>query len=102
MEVGWSQGNGNLKAVPTNEYGKVQPGTAVSFSEPRPKALSNETVYRCNTFLNLQWCFVLVLMLFIKTVASMLLDFNCTPHIDQVTTQLGLVPRQCSLIFRIL
>jgi hypothetical protein len=71
MEVGWSQGNGNLKAVPTNEYGKVQPGTAVSFSEPRPKALSNETVYRCNTFLNLQWCFVLVLMLFIKTVASM-------------------------------
>jgi hypothetical protein len=30
------------------------------------------------------------------------LDFNCTPHIDQVTTQLGLVPRQCSLTFRIL
>jgi hypothetical protein len=25
-----------------------------------------------------------------------------TTHIDQVTTQLGLVPRQCSLTFRIL
>jgi hypothetical protein len=33
---------------------------------------------------------------------SKVLDFNCTPHIDQVTTQLGLVPRQCSLTFRIL
>jgi hypothetical protein len=33
---------------------------------------------------------------------ALLLDFNCTPHIDQVTTQLGLVPRQCSLTFRIL
>jgi hypothetical protein len=31
-----------------------------------------------------------------------MLDFNCTPHIDQVITQLGLVPRQCSLTFRIL
>jgi hypothetical protein len=25
-----------------------------------------------------------------------------TTHIDQVTTQLGLVPRQCSITFRIL
>jgi hypothetical protein len=36
------------------------------------------------------------------TNLTKVLDFNCTPHIDQVTTQLGLVPRQCSLTFRIL
>jgi hypothetical protein len=51
--------------------------------------------------MSLVFMLIVFLGLVMKKVGSVRFQLHTT-HIDQVTTQLGLVPRQCSLTFCIL